>query len=135
MSTTSSVTTPTGSNTLNQADFMKLLVTQMTSQDPLSPQSDTEFAAQLAQFTALQTAQTTQGNIATLQASQLLGASVTVAPGGTNPNITDTVSQVQMNAGTPYIVLKSEPGVAFSLSQIVDIQQNTRTGTTPASGQ
>ena len=38
----------------------------------------------MAQFTALQTAQTTQGDIATLQASQLIGATVSVLPTGTS---------------------------------------------------
>jgi len=116
-STTSTSANP--SQTLTQANFLQLLVTQMTSQDPLSPQSDTEFAAQLAQFTALQTAQTTQGNIATLQANQLLGANVTVAPGGTAAHVTGAVSEVQMNAGTPYITIG---GTAYTLGQIVDIQ-------------
>jgi len=117
MASTSS-TTANPSQTLTQANFLQLLVTQMTSQDPLSPQSDTEFAAQLAQFTALQTAQTTQGNVATLQASQLIGSTVTVTPSGSTTNLTGTVSAVQMNAGTPYVVVNNTP---YGLNQIVNI--------------
>lgn len=74
-------------NTLNQADFLKLLVTQMTSQDPLNPQSNTEFAAQMAQFSSLQAAQGTQAQITTLssaqqvqQANDLIGRVVTLQP-------------------------------------------------------
>jgi flagellar basal-body rod modification protein FlgD len=37
-----------------QDTFIKLLVTQMQYQDPLNPQSNHEFVAQLAQFTALE---------------------------------------------------------------------------------
>jgi flagellar basal-body rod modification protein FlgD len=37
-----------------QDTFMKLLVTQMQHQDPLNPQSNGEFVAQLAQFTSLE---------------------------------------------------------------------------------
>ncbi len=37
-----------------QDAFMKLLVTQMQHQDPLNPQSNEEFVAQLAQFTSLE---------------------------------------------------------------------------------
>jgi len=37
-----------------QDTFMKLLVTQMQHQDPLNPQSNEEFVAQLAQFTSLE---------------------------------------------------------------------------------
>jgi len=37
-----------------QDTFMRLLVTQMQHQDPLNPQSNEEFVAQLAQFTSLE---------------------------------------------------------------------------------
>ncbi len=40
--------------TLDQDAFLKLLVMQMTNQDPLSPVEDREFIAQMAQFTALE---------------------------------------------------------------------------------
>jgi flagellar basal-body rod modification protein FlgD len=39
---------------LGQADFMQLLITQLENQDPLSPQDNTAFVAQLAQFSSLQ---------------------------------------------------------------------------------
>ena len=44
---------PTG-DLQGQDVFMKLLVTQMQYQDPLNPQSNEEFVAQLAQFTSLE---------------------------------------------------------------------------------
>ena len=41
-------------NLLPENDFLQLLVTQMENQDPLDPQSDTQMAAEMAQFTSLQ---------------------------------------------------------------------------------
>src|SRR5436305_15213816 len=41
-------------NTVNQADFMQLLVTQLQNQDPLNPLDSANFSAQLAQFSSLQ---------------------------------------------------------------------------------
>jgi flagellar basal-body rod modification protein FlgD len=35
---------------LGQADFLRLLTTQLKSQDPLSPMDNTAFVAQMAQF-------------------------------------------------------------------------------------
>jgi flagellar basal-body rod modification protein FlgD len=39
---------------LDKEDFLKLMVTQLTQQDPLNPQDGTEYVAQLAQFTSLE---------------------------------------------------------------------------------
>ena len=39
---------------MGQEEFMRLLVTQLENQDPLNPVKDTEFLAQLAQFSALE---------------------------------------------------------------------------------
>lgn len=39
---------------LGKDDFMNLLVTQMTNQNPLEPMDNTEFVAQMAQFSSLE---------------------------------------------------------------------------------
>ena len=98
----SSTTNPTASNqTLNQADFLNLLVTQMSSQDPLNPESDTDFAAQLAQFSALQTAQDTETDLSNIQADSLIGQTVTLTPSAGSTPITGVVSSVQFSSNTP----------------------------------
>ena len=49
-----------GMQTLGQADFLRLLTTQLTMQDPLAPTDNKEMLAQMAQFSAL-AAQTESG--------------------------------------------------------------------------
>src|ERR1700761_2647932 len=93
----------TGGQSLNQADFLNLLVTQMTSQDPLNPQSDTQFAAQLAQFSALQESQKTESDLQTIQASGLVGQTVSITPTNGSAAISGVVNGVQMAAGVPEI--------------------------------
>jgi len=46
--------TASGNSALGSDAFMKLLVAQLQHQDPLNPQDNTEFVAQLAQFSSLE---------------------------------------------------------------------------------
>jgi flagellar basal-body rod modification protein FlgD len=44
----------TGSSSLGKDDFLKLLVTELQHQDPTSPMDDSQFMAQMAQFSTLE---------------------------------------------------------------------------------
>ena len=107
--------------TLGQNDFLKLLVTQLTSQDPLNPQKDTEFIAQMAQFSALEQSKAMQSDMARLRADQqvlqataLLGQTVAVQI-GQEATARGVVSGVQIVAGTPKLMVD---GAAYDLSQV-----------------
>ena len=79
-------------NELGQTAFLELMITQLNNQDPLSPQDNAAFIAQLAQFSSVEGIQHLNesfenfaGNFTSnraLQASSLVGRSVTV-PGDT----------------------------------------------------
>jgi flagellar basal-body rod modification protein FlgD len=58
---------------LGREAFLRLLVTQMQHQDPLEPQANGEFLAQLAQFTSLESLQEIRGDIAALRTLFELG--------------------------------------------------------------
>ncbi len=49
-----STTSSSDNSTLGKDAFLQLLVTQMQYQDPLDPQDNSEYLAQLAQFSALE---------------------------------------------------------------------------------
>ena len=117
-STNAAQTAAAANQTLTQANFLQLLVTQMSSQDPLNPQSDTEFAAQLAQFSALQQSQNMSQDMSVLQANAMIGEVVTVAPSNGSGSVTGTVSAVQIASGTPTIMVN---GQSYNLSQVTAI--------------
>lgn len=71
-------------NELGQAAFLELMITQMNNQNPLSPQDNSEFVAQLAQFSSVEGLERLNTSFNSfmsnnaLQASSLVGRSVLV---------------------------------------------------------
>lgn len=53
-STTSTSSSSSSTESLDKDDFLTLLVTQLENQDPLDPMDNSEFVAQLAQFSTLE---------------------------------------------------------------------------------
>jgi flagellar basal-body rod modification protein FlgD len=107
--------------TLGQDDFLKLLVAQLTSQDPMAPKSDTEFIAQMASFSSLEQAKSMQSDIAKLRADQqilqansLLGRTVEIQVDDTT-RTSGLVSAVNMEAGTPQVVIGHD---SYDLDQV-----------------
>jgi flagellar basal-body rod modification protein FlgD len=127
--TTDSFTSPSGA--LNQADFLKLLVAQIQYQDPMNPQSDTQMAAQLAQFTSLQQATQSSSSLAMIQANSLVGSSVTISVDSTH-TASGVVTGVVLNNGVPQVTVG---GTNYGLTQITSITPAAAnaTGTTTSS--
>lgn len=79
------MTDPVNATGVNQADYLKLFMQELTYQDPLKPVDNREFMAQMAQFSALQEARTTNDYLTRLlgmssgtQSLSLLGRTVRV---------------------------------------------------------
>jgi flagellar basal-body rod modification protein FlgD len=69
--TTPAASSPSRADSMGSDAFLKLLVVQLQNQDPTSPQSNTEFIAQLATFSSLE--QLTSINKAVTSMAQFLG--------------------------------------------------------------
>ena len=116
---------------LGQQDFLKLLVAQLSAQDPMNPQKDTDFIAQMATFSSLEQSKSMQVDIGKLrqdqqviQANALLGRTVEVTTGQSStgePLLTaGLVTSVQFEAGMPKVVVN---GHSYDLSQLTTITQ------------
>lgn len=102
---------------LDQDDFIKILVAQLTSQDPMNPQKDTEFVGQMAQFSALESTKSMQTEIQTLRANSMIGQTVEVAV-NREVNVVGEVSGVVNEKGVPKIIIGEK---SYSLSDVVRV--------------
>ncbi len=122
--------------TLTQNNFLQLLVAQMENQDPLQPQSDTEMASQMAQFTSLTQATAMSSSLSMMQANSLIGSTVTIKLDSQNDVTSGVVQSVLVGAassdGTPQIIVN---GTAYDLSQVVGVTPTTVNSTTTSSQQ
>lgn len=111
-----------GNRTLGQQEFLKLLVTQLTHQDPLSPQDDKEFLAQLAQFTALETTTQMNAAISRLQGTALLGKTVDVQimEDGSPKILTGKVEAVQYMRDGVHLFVQ---GRHCMISQVLQVRE------------
>jgi flagellar basal-body rod modification protein FlgD len=124
-SQTGSSTSPTPSpQVLSQADFLKLLVAQMTSQDPLNPTTSQDLLTQTVQLSTLQSNTSLQSTLSSLQnsqslaqASSLLGRQV-IVQADSQTTAQGTVTGIDFSSGTPMIVVN---GTEYSLTQVLAI--------------
>lgn len=58
------------SKELGKDDFLKILITQLSQQDPTSPMKDQEFIAQMAQFSSLEQMKNISSGISRMEAKQ-----------------------------------------------------------------
>ena len=67
-------------NNLDKDDFLNLLVAQMKYQDPLEPQSNTEYVSQLETFTQVEATENSSHTAESLEANGLVGKTVIMRP-------------------------------------------------------
>jgi len=112
---------------LDKNDFLKILITQLSHQDPTQPMDDKAFIAQMAQFSSLeQMTNMSEGlaKVATLvaksQAVGLLGNAVDIANGG--ETVTGIVEAV--TAGDyPQLLVN---GQYYDFSQVQKVKTNLK---------
>lgn len=110
-------------NELGQSAFLELMITQLKAQDPLDPQDNSAFVAQLAQFSSVESLDKLNNNFdaftnnfvanQALQASTLVGRSVTVPAESTRLDAGGVVSasvDIPASSGAVSMNIYSETG-------------------------
>jgi flagellar basal-body rod modification protein FlgD len=126
ISTVSASAATLQSNSMGMEDFLKILLTQLTYQDPLKPVDNQEFMAQMAQFTALEQSQQMNekmsllvSNQAALQSVGLIGRTVDLTANGSA--LTGTVTALSLAGESPSLTVTTTSGATLtgvSLGQI-----------------
>src|SRR3954469_22272856 len=103
----------TGGKSMGKEDFLKLLVAQLKNQDPLAPQDNTQFVAQLAQFSSLE-----QG----MGVNDRLDKMMLQNQGMANSNIINMVGQIATVRGS--LITTARSGIGAPVSFTLDRASN-----------
>jgi len=93
--------------------LLKIILTQLTYQDPLKPMDNFQFVSQLAQFSQVQQGQTTNDRLQAMvsaqavgQATGLLGRRVDIPAGAAT--LSGTVTAVSLSGATPTVTIETD---------------------------
>ena len=113
---------------LSFESLLKIILTQLTYQDPLKPMDNFEFVSQLAQFSQIQQGQTMNDRLeqlvsaqATSQATGLLGNRVDVPAGAAT--ISGKVVAISFQNGSPSVTIQTDDQRTISNIAISSISQ------------
>lgn len=114
---------------VNSETFMKLLVAEMTNQNPLEPTSNTEFISQLATFSQMEYSRTSSTYAVANYASSLVGKTATASKMDGKNLVTKTgvVESVTKNASSNSYTVKID-GETFDLSKITAVKETAKDG-------
>jgi flagellar basal-body rod modification protein FlgD len=123
--TSTNVAAQQAQNMLNQSDFLKLLTTQLSNQDPTNPQDQSAFLAQLAQFSTVQGVDNLQESSTRAQAADLLGKTVhgSIVQSGANHEVIGAVTSVRWDTDGIHITLDDTNKTTLLLDQVNQIDK------------
>lgn len=128
VSTKSSQQSATAAFGLGFDALLKIILTQLTYQDPLKPMDNFQFVSQLAQFSQIQLGQTANDKLTALAAAQtsvqaatLLGRTVDVGAGASLQS--GIVTAVSLADGSPRLTIETAAKQTISGLALSDVTQ------------
>ncbi|MCH8274613.1 MAG: hypothetical protein IH851_07475 [Armatimonadetes bacterium] len=110
---------PARNDFLDQEAFLRLLVVQLATQNPLEPMNDRDFFAQMAQLGMVQGIDRLQSSLQMSQAASLIGREVeVVSPLDGGQIIRGRVEAVETRNNMAFVVVD---GVPYELDNVVRI--------------
>jgi flagellar basal-body rod modification protein FlgD len=138
-SSSNSSTSTSGNSALGKDAFMKLLVSQLKNQDPMSPTDNSQTLAQLAQFSSLEQMQQLNDNVVGLallqqnnalmsqltQSSALIGQSVKYTDPSTNASKTGTVNSIKIKDNLAVLSIDGEDVPLGNVTEVLGASTTT----------
>jgi flagellar basal-body rod modification protein FlgD len=116
---------------LGKDDFLQLLVTQLKYQDPMQPTDNSQFMAQMAQFSTVEGITNLESTLTTLQGVGLIGKQITyTADDGSTKS--DVATSVSMKGGTYAVTVGG--GDTIDPSKILTVADAPAAAPTTTSG-
>ena len=112
-------------NSMDKDAFLQLLVAEMKYQDPLQPTSNTDYIAQFAQFSQVESLQNMSDNMDLSRAQGLVGQTVVLSSEnaqGETEYITGVVDSVTFEEGVPYLHVNGGSYKMDSLEEVVNAE-------------
>lgn len=110
---------------MGKDEFLQILIAQLANQDPMEPMKDTDFIAQMAQFSSLEQMQAMNATFQTGQAYNYVGktvvATTTIQDESGNwvqTDLTGVVSGIEFKNDTPYLIVGEYLIPMESVSQV-----------------
>lgn len=128
--TTSSKTSKRNTGELGKDEFLNLLVTQLQYQDPLNPQDDTQFIAQMAQFSALEQMQNLNSSYSATKAFGMIGKLVSANlsdDSGSMNSIVGEVASVKMKSGKAFVVVNGYDIPVDNVLEVANVENGYNT--------
>jgi flagellar basal-body rod modification protein FlgD len=122
-SSTNSTSKTSSNGTLDMDDFFQLMVAQLKNQDMYNTTDNTEFIAQMAQFSMVQALADLSELSMTSYGVSLIGKEATIASVGDDGKVSSVVGIVESvnfyNGGTKVVV----DGKNYDLSSVMSVQE------------
>ena len=120
---TGAIQQSTGNASLNQQAFLQLLSTQLSNQDPTSPQDETQMLAQLAQFSTVEGINNMQTGQTHAQAASLLGKTVqaSVVVDNQPQSLSGKVNAVRWDSSGVKLTLDNAAQSEVTMDQITQV--------------
>lgn len=108
-------------NSMGQDQFLQLLVAQMQYQDPLEPTSNTEWVAQMATFSMVESLNNMQSSMSQQSANDLVGKYVEIKSTATNGDVSAVEGKVDFITKQDGKTMLSIDGKLYDIANLMSV--------------